>query len=274
VFIKRNRVFEDDLTRSRCILDVAWSPKHTELVAAAYSRSKDDVNSTGLVIVWNMRMPQRPEYVLKASTDITSVSFSPFHPHFIVGSTRIGQVLVWDLRQPVASQGQPTLVSPCTCVGHSHAVSGLKIVGTPNANSIISTSTDGTLCAWQMDMLAQPLETLELTFHAVSLTDELAITCLAFAETDTSVLWVGTEEGGIYQVFRNDRAGSKAGVNKFALYRHHTGMVTGLDFHPVHGSKTFGDLFLTSSVDWTVQLWRAKVRIHLSFKKTNWETSH
>jgi len=257
--IKRSKVFENDLVKARAVLDVAWSPKHTELVAAAYSRTKGNADSEGLVIVWNMRMPQRPEYVLKASTDVTAVTFSQFHPHYMVGGTRIGQILVWDLRNQVKSNGYPTLMSPCTSVGHCHSISSLKIVGTPNANSLISASTDGTLCAWQLDMLAQPLESLELLFHAVPLTDEVAVTCFAFAEADSSVLLIGTEEGGVYQVFRNDRAGSKAGVNKHDRYHHHTGMITGLDFHPLLGSNNFGDLFLTSSVDWTVQLWRAKV---------------
>ena len=32
----------------------------------------------------------------------------------------------------------------------------------------------------------------------------------------------------------------------------------GLHFHPLVGPIDFSDLFLTSSVDWTVKLWRAK----------------
>ncbi|KAI8616708.1 hypothetical protein BC830DRAFT_1228136 [Chytriomyces sp. MP71] len=38
----------------------------------------------------------------------------------------------------------------------------------------------------------------------------------------------------------------------------HDGMITSLHFHPLHGSVDFSDLFLTSSVDWTVKLWKAK----------------
>jgi dynein intermediate chain len=32
----------------------------------------------------------------------------------------------------------------------------------------------------------------------------------------------------------------------------------GLHFHPLVGPVDFSDLFLTTSVDWTVKLWRAK----------------
>jgi len=34
--------------------------------------------------------------------------------------------------------------------------------------------------------------------------------------------------------------------------------VTGLHFHPLSGPIDFSDIFLTSSVDWTVKLWKAK----------------
>lgn len=57
---------------------------------------------------------------------------------------------------------------------------------------------------------------------------------------------------------------SKAGINQHDTYRGHYGSVTGLHFHPLFGSVDFSDLFLTSSVDWTVKLWRAKVSINRS----------
>lgn len=69
---------------------------------------------------------------------------------------------------------------------------------------------------------------------------------------------VGTEEGNIYQANRYDRAGAKAGLNQFDVYKGHGGPVMALHFHPLAGPVDFSDLFLTSSVDWTVKLWRSK----------------
>jgi dynein intermediate chain len=62
----------------------------------------------------------------------------------------------------------------------------------------------------------------------------------------------------MYQANRYDRAGSKAGINQYDVYKGHAGMITGLHFHPLFGSIDFSDLVVTSSVDWTVKLWRAK----------------
>jgi dynein intermediate chain len=89
-------------------------------------------------------------------------------------------------------------------------------------------------------------------------TDEVSITCLDFPDSEPSTFWIGTEEGSVYQANRYDRASSKAGLNTEDIYRGHAGPVTGLHFHPSSGSIDFSDLFITSSVDWTVKLWRAK----------------
>lgn len=86
----------------------------------------------------------------------------------------------------------------------------------------------------------------------------MAVTTLDFPDNETTTFWVGTEEGNVYQANRYDRAGAKAGLNQYDIYKGHAGPVMGLDFHPLVGPVDFSDLFLTASVDWTVKLWRAK----------------
>ena len=88
----------------------------------------------------------------------------------------------------------------------------------------------------------------------------MSITCLDFPDTETATFWIGTEEGSVYQANRYDRASAKAGLSSAPedIYRGHAGPVTGIQFHPSSGSIDFSDLFLTSSVDWTVKLWRTK----------------
>jgi len=103
-------------------------------------------------------------------------------------------------------------------------------------------------------------EALPLTVPSHNKTDEVSITCLDFPDTETATFWIGTEEGSVYQANRYDRAAAKAGLSSAQedIYRGHAGPVTGIQFHPSSGSIDFSDLFLTSSVDWTVKLWRTK----------------
>jgi dynein intermediate chain len=76
-----------------------------------------------------------------------------------------------------------------------HPVYCLKVVGTQNSHNVISISTDGKLCSWSLDMLAQPQETLDLLHRQGK---AVAATCLAFPQGSVNNFVVGSEEGTVY----------------------------------------------------------------------------
>lgn len=202
-------------------------------------------------------MKDRVEYKFFAQSDILTAKFSPFHPHIIIGGAYSGQVLLWDMR----AKSAPVQKTPLTGSGHTHPVYSLDIVGTQNANNIISCSTDGVVCGWSLDMLSNPQEYLELTSPPPSKTDDMAPTCIAFPQSDPTYFLAGTEEGSIYPCHRYDRAGAKAGVDSRVKYggeHGHQAPVMSLDFHPTKGQIDLGDLVLSSSVDWSVKLWKVR----------------
>ncbi|KAF9462959.1 dynein intermediate chain [Collybia nuda] len=254
--VKRVCEFWDErYGKNRSITDVDWSPKYPELSVASYNKNPAALNEPdGIVAVWNLHLLERPEFVFHSQSDVLSVTFSPFHSNLVFGGTYSGQILLWDTR----SKHLPVLKTPLSAAGHTHPVYAMQMVGTQNAHNLITSSTDGTVCSWLVDMLAQPQETLELIHAGHNKTGEVAITTLDFPDNETTTFWVGTEEGNVYQANRYDRAGAKAGLNQYDVYKGHAGPVMGLHFHPLVGPVDFSDLFLTSSVDWTVKLWRAK----------------
>ncbi|WRT70069.1 uncharacterized protein IL334_007063 [Kwoniella shivajii] len=254
--IKLFCAFSDERwTNGRSVTDLDWSPKFPELIAASYNKNPSAINDPdGIVAVWNLHLLERPEFIFHSPSDVLSVTFSPYHPTLIFGGSYSGQVLLWDTR----AKHLPVLKTPLSSSGHTYPIYGMKMVGTQNANNLITTSTDGLVCSWLSDMLAQPQETLPLTVPSHNKTDEVSITCLDFPDNETSTFWIGTEEGSIYQANRYDRASSKAGLNSEDVYRGHAAPITGIDFHPGTGSIDFSDLFLSSSVDWTVKLWKTK----------------
>lgn len=255
--VKCQRVFWDDqLCKGRSITDIGWSTKHPELIVVSYSRgdSTSTETSDGLVLVWNLHLADRPEFIFYAQTDVLSICFSPFHPNLIIGGTYTGQILIWDTR----AKSLPILKTPLSATGHTHPVYSIQMVGTQNAYNLITASTDGMVCSWMLDMLARPQEVLELLNTSHAKTDEVSITVLGFPDQETTNFWVGTEDGNVYQAARYDRAGYKAGLNLAEVYRGHAAPITGLHFHPLHGPVDFSDLFLSSSMDWTSRLWRLK----------------
>lgn len=254
--VKRVCAFYDErYGKNRSITDVDWSPKYPELSVASYNKNPAALNEPdGIVAVWNLHLLERPEFIFHSQSDVLSVTCSPFHSNLVFGGTYSGQILLWDTR----SKHLPVLKTPLSAAGHTHPVYAMRMVGTQNAHNLITSSTDGTVCSWLVDMLAQPQETLELIHAGHNKTGEVAITTLDFPDNETTTFWVGTEEGNVYQANRYDRAGAKAGLNQYDIYKGHAGPVMGLHFHPLVGPVDFSDLFLTASVDWTVKLWRAK----------------
>ena len=107
-------------------------------------------------------------------------------------------------------------------------------------------------------MLSQPQEYLELTTPPPSKTEDMSPTCLAFPPSDPTSFLVGTEEGTIYPCHRYDRAGAKAGVDNRVRYKGHAAPVMSINFHSARGPMDLSDLVLTSSLDWTVKLWKIR----------------
>ena len=163
---------------------------------------------------------------------------------------------MWDTR----ARALPVLKTPLSASGHTHPVYSMQLVGTQNAHNLVSASTDGTVCTWMLDMLAQPQELIELQNINHPRTPEVSVTALSFPGQETNTFWIGTEEGNIYSAGRFDRAGSRAGLYLSEVCSGHAAPITGLHFHPLAGPVDFSDLFLSSSMDWTSRLWRANTR--------------
>ena len=247
--------FSSDETFARAVTGLDCSSKFPELVASSYTENGSDVKaSKGLVYIWNLHVKSRPEYEFYSQSNILNVKFSPFQPNLVFGSAYNGQVLTWDMR----SGSQPILKSSLTGNGHSHPVYTLKFNGTQNANILVSSSTDGAICTWTPDLLAKPQDRLVVTNPSVARYDEVSPTSLDISPRDTTRFLVGTEEGNIYQCNRFDQAGSKAGIDLRGVYKGHRAPITRIDFHTSNGKIDFGNYILSSSLDWSVMLWKSR----------------
>ena len=254
------QLYSERHSRKRMVSDIQFSPHFPELLLTSYTKNPSAPNEpAGLVLLWNTHSTSRPEYTFNAGTDVLSARFSPFHPNLIIGGCYSGQICLWDTRSS-GRTGAPVQKTPMSGshLGHTHPIYNISIIGTPNAHNILTTSTDGVVCSWSVDMLAQPQEYLELTSPPPGKTEDLAPTSLSFPTADPTFFVVGTEEGPIYPCHRYDRAGAKAGVDTRLVYRGHTAPVMSTQFHPAKGPVDLGDLMLSSSLDWSVKLWRVK----------------
>ncbi|XP_016398218.1 dynein cytoplasmic 1 intermediate chain 1a isoform X1 [Sinocyclocheilus rhinocerous] len=245
-----SRLFYDEhWSKHRVITCLDWSPQYPELLVASYNNNEDAPHEPdGVALVWNMKFKKTtPEYIYHCQSPVVSVGFARFHPNLLVGGTYSGQIVLWDNR---SHRRTPVQRTPLSAAAHTHPVYCVNVVGTQNANNLITVSTDGRMCSWNLDMLSQPQESMELVYNK---SKPVAVTGMAFPTGDVNNYIVGSEEGTVYTASRH---GSKAGICE--MFEGHQGPVTGISCHSAVGPVDFSHLFVTSSFDWTVKLWSTK----------------
>jgi len=243
-------IFDERWSKGRTITDIQFSPHHKELFLASHTKriatsdldwSRGASDPNGVVLVWSLHMArERPEYVFTCQSPVHCALFHPFAANLIIGGTYSGQIVMWDLRAKSVPI-QRSLLSP---ESHTHPVYSMSITGSANAHNLVSLSTDGRLCTWSPGNISQPTDSKLLKWNKKDVT----ATTLSFPDGETNELCMGGEDGGLFKVQIH---GSKGGVHSRS--EAHFGPVTSMAFHK--GSASTADLFLTSSMDWTVKLW-------------------
>ena len=150
-FVSAQEIFDcPKWTATRDVTDMDWSPLHRELMLSSYHMpssagtaafgsaalsavSPDDtpsasmfprngeLQSDGLVLVWSLAMPSRPEHIFACGSPVLKSRFHPTESPLIIGGCQSGQLVIWDIRAgrlPVQRSGQ----------GHAHPICGMEIV--------------------------------------------------------------------------------------------------------------------------------------------------
>eukprot|EP00756_Hemistasia_phaeocysticola_P021600 Hpha_TRINITY_DN15784_c0_g1::TRINITY_DN15784_c0_g1_i1::g.37784::m.37784/K10415/DYNC1I, DNCI; dynein intermediate chain, cytosolic len=223
-------------------------------VASYYKRSEDTsiiADVEGSVLVWSMKVTERPFQQLRAPCDVARAIYCKYNGNLVLGAMYNGQVCVWDTREGP----KPVQVSPLTIDGHTYPVFGIEVVGTTNSHQLVTLSADGKICTWQMEKLAAPTDSTSLVLAmdvgGTVVPRELFATSLGFRDMDASKFFIGSDNGMLFAGNRSSPGSNLEGLEG------HTSPITSLHCHPVNpGShEDFGDLILTSSMDWTCKLW-------------------
>eukprot|EP01083_Nonionella_stella_P178497 630705_1 len=244
-------VFEDPKCKNRTIVAMDWSSKFPQLILVSYARSHEpsSTQADGLIMVWSLDMPQRPEKVFTCQSTVLSLTFHISHPHLILGGTQAGEILIWDSRLP-----RGAAVTTRSALVHSHPIFSLTFIPSlQSRETLISVSKDGLLCVWNDLMLVEPSHQVKLHYGVRG--ESLTTPSIDFHPGNASEPVLGSDEGELYKVkIYDDRPGIKQVING------HFGPITAISFHPCGPDMpaALGDLFLTSSYDWSCKLWTVK----------------
>lgn len=261
-----SRVFSDPKwSQNRAVTGIAFSEQHPELVAVSYDYNKDIPSEPpGVVLIWNTKFKKdSPEYVFHCQSRLASVAMARFHAHLIMAGCYSGQICMWDNR--VANKKTPIHKSPLSTSAHTHPVYALEVIGTHNAHNLVSISTDGKMCSWNVDNLTQPVDGKELLSRQGK---QIPCLCMSFPVADMNNFVVGSEDGHAYALSRHGTGQPSAQEHTF--FDGHSAPVCGIAFHRATGPVDLSHLFLTSSSDFTVKLWSTKdPKLRFSFESHN-----
>eukprot|EP00595_Chromulina_sp_UTEXLB2642_P000347 CAMPEP_0196762400 /NCGR_PEP_ID=MMETSP1095-20130614/1844_1 /TAXON_ID=96789 ORGANISM="Chromulina nebulosa, Strain UTEXLB2642" /NCGR_SAMPLE_ID=MMETSP1095 /ASSEMBLY_ACC=CAM_ASM_000446 /LENGTH=436 /DNA_ID=CAMNT_0042113173 /DNA_START=647 /DNA_END=1953 /DNA_ORIENTATION=- len=274
------QLYDFSSTKQRPVMDIHQSSRHNELIVVSYGSksnsypmtkggSNDDIDAPGLVCVWSNLMSTRPEFIFFAPSPVLTVRFVDDDSHLIVGGCYNGQILLWDMR----AKSLPVHRSRLAGSGHRHPVCAMNLSSATNANTtdrslgvvssvseIVTCSSDGTSCQWDISRLSEPIETSSLPTISLSTDTSTSESNESSIQVTVSALVFGFEDNVKYAVYGT---GSGHLLKLSYPYRNndkitqidaHEGLITSLDIHP-SSRPLYHNLLLTSSLDWTVKLW-------------------
>ena len=108
--------------------------------------NKTEISSDGLVLLWNLSMPHRPEAVFTCASPVLFCKFHPTEANLMIGACHSGQVVVWDVRDgrlPVQKSNVKLLDSTTQPTGHVHSIVGMELVGETRTSSSSSSGAGG-----------------------------------------------------------------------------------------------------------------------------------
>jgi dynein intermediate chain len=258
--------FDEDYCTERTVTDLQWSPRLNDpLLLATYSDRRDATVSSqdpdGLALVWSFMLDGRPEHVFECQSAVMTGIFDEFTPHLVIGGTVTGQIVVWDMRVG-ETQRYPVMKTPLNAQTHTDPVYAIMQQGSKNkAQVLISASTDGRICHWDLANLKTPTSYYKLQQEPVVRADAGAREKRDAAPTDLSVMSLGapryaassfiaaSDDTKLYSVsygerdiveMKKDSKSAAKDVDEVpdysckpqGVYGGHAGPVTGLAVHP------------------------------------------
>ena len=165
------------------------------------SSSSSAIPNEGIVAIYNLSMPHRPEHVFCAGCPILHSQFHPTeHPKLIIGGASSGQVLVWDARV-----GRYPVQRSSSMVGHDCELVGMKVLGDDTArggggaaggsittSKLVTASSDGKVNYWSVSNLREPVEHVTVNAN---------LSCLETLHGSTNEgIVCGDERGGLHAI--------------------------------------------------------------------------
>lgn len=229
--MKTVNVFRDPSEVKRTACHISWFPESPTKLAVAYSSfefQRAPANLSNESYIWDVESPNKPDFVLRPSSNLCCVEFNPKDSHVLIGGCYNGQVAYWDTRKG----SQPIETTPVEC---SHRDPAYKViwVQSKTGTEAFSASTDGQVLWWDTRKFSEPVEKMVMDLsRKQEWTKAEGITALEYEPTIPTKFMVGTEQGHLVSCNRKAKTPAEKIV---AVFPGHIGPIYSLQrnfFYP------------------------------------------
>jgi len=98
-----------------------------DTMSSSLTPRSGELQSDGLLLIWNLTMPTRPEHIFTCGSPVTVGRFHPTESPLLVGGCESGQLVVWDVRAGRLPVQKSALLSGST-KGHVYPVDGMEMI--------------------------------------------------------------------------------------------------------------------------------------------------
>jgi len=205
--------------------------------------SSSAIPNEGIVAIYNLSMPSRPEHLFCAGCPILHSQFHPTeHPKLILGGGSSGQVLVWDSR--VGRYPVQRSANAVTGGGHDCELVGMKVLGNDNniaagggggagglsTSKLVTASSDGKVNYWSVSNLREPIEHVKVNAN---------LSCLEVLHGNTNEgIVCGDERGGLHTILAGTGRDGSSSNKRIIRTLHPGGVVVTNDDNAMDDANT------------------------------------
>uniref|UniRef100_A0A0A9XRC2 Dynein intermediate chain 3, ciliary n=1 Tax=Lygus hesperus TaxID=30085 RepID=A0A0A9XRC2_LYGHE len=246
-FVRTVNSYRDIWKVKRPVVAISWEPSDYSRIAVAHAKldfHMTDHTKNTYSYIWSLMDPSKPELVLDAGYQISSIAYNPREKRMLVAGVTNGQMCYWDTRKgskPVSFSGYYE--------SFRDIPSRVLWIASKTGNECMSASPDGQILWWDVRNWESPLESMLMDLNKTetpSFPAAIGITSLEYQPTIPNKFMAGTEKGTVVAVNRKARTmNEKIGT----IFNCHLTPVRSIERNP-----SLLKVFLTAG-DWSWRIW-------------------
>ncbi|KAM6227455.1 dynein axonemal intermediate chain 1 isoform 2-T2 [Spheniscus humboldti] len=141
--------FQYDKTKRLAVTAISWNPKYKDLFAVGYGSYDFMKQGQGMLLLYTMKNPSFPEYVLSSESGVMCLDFHNDHPYLMAVGFYDGNVAIYNVKKATS---QPSYRSSAKSGKHTEPVWQVKWQKDDMDNNLnfFSISSDGRIVSWTL----------------------------------------------------------------------------------------------------------------------------